>query len=146
MGVTRDINYWKSDNAERYFSNLEFSITSGNNKLDIDESNNVLAVKPGSSTINIVFDGVKSSKNIIIKKNPVVNIDLKLENSEKFKTGDVLNFIAIPYDKKGNIIKDINIDFSFKGKSFDKSNSASGLILQDGRFVGDVWKIWGRCL
>lgn len=138
MGVTRDIDYWKSDNAERYFSNLEFSITSDNNKLDIDESNNVLAVKPGSSTINIVFDGVKSSKNIIIKKNPVVNIDLKLENSEKFKTGDVLNFNAIPYDKKGNIIKDINIDFSFKGKSFDKSNSASGLILQDGRFVGDV--------
>ena len=108
MGVTRDIDYWKSDNAERYFSNLEFSITSDNNKLDIDESNNVLAVKPGSSTINIVFDGVKSSKNIIIKKNPVVNIDLKLENSEKFKTGDVLNFNAIPYDKKGNIIKDIN--------------------------------------
>ena len=138
MGVIRDIDYWKSDNAERYFSNLEFSITSDNNKLEIDESNNVLAVKPGSSTINIVFDGVKSSKNIIIKKNPVVNIDLKLENSEKFKTGDVLNFNAIPYDKKGNIIKDINIDFSFKGKSFDKSNSASGLILQDGRFVGDV--------
>ena len=32
MDVVRDIDYWKSDNAERYFSNLEFSINSSNNK------------------------------------------------------------------------------------------------------------------
>ena len=41
-------------------------------------------------------------------------------------------------DQKGEEIDDINIDFSFTGKSFDKSNTASGLILGDGRFVGDV--------
>ena len=54
--------------AERYFSNLEFSINSSNDKLNIDDSNNVLAVKSGSATINVVFDGVKSSKTINIKK------------------------------------------------------------------------------
>ena len=42
------------------------------------------------------------------------------------------------YDKKGKVLNDLPVDFSFTGKSFDKSNSASGLILQDGRFVGDV--------
>ena len=138
MGVIRNIDYWKSDNAQKYFSNLEFSINSSNNKLDVDESNNVFALKSGSATINVVFDGIKSSINITIKKNPVTNIDLNFEKQKEIRTGDVLDFDAIAYDKKGNIIDGLDIDFSFKGKSFDKSNSASGLILQDGRFVGDV--------
>jgi hypothetical protein len=138
MNVLRNIDYWKSDNAKKYFSNLVFSITSSNNKIEVDESNNILALKPGSATINVTFDGVKSSKNIVIKKNPVSNIDLKLKKQENIRTGDVLDFNAIAYDKKGNIVEDANINYSFKGKSFDKSNSASGLILQDGRFVGDV--------
>ena len=138
MNVIRDIDYWKSDNAERYFSNLEFSINSSNDKLDIDDSNNVLAVKSGSSTINVVFDGVKSSKTINIKKNPVVNIDLNIQRPEKVRTGDVINLTGNAYDKRGNIIDGVELEYSFTGKSFDKSNSASGLILQDGRFVGDV--------
>ena len=139
MDVVRDIDYWKSDNAERYFSNLEFSISSSNDKLEIDDSNNVLAVKSGSATINVVFDGVKSSKTINIKKNNVNNIDLSIaEKPEKIRTGDVINLKADAYDKRGNLVNDVNIKFSFTGKSFDKSNTASGLILQDGRFVGDV--------
>ena len=139
MDVVRDIDYWKSDNAERYFSNLEFSISSSNDKLEIDDSNNVLAVKSGSATINVVFDGVKSSKTINIKKNNVNNIDLSIaEKPEKIRTGDVINLKADAYDKRGNLLNDVNIKFSFTGKSFDKSNTASGLILQDGRFVGDV--------
>ena len=139
MNVVRDIDYWKSDNAERYFSNLEFSISSSNDKLEIDDLNNVLAVKSGSATINVVFDGVKSSKTINIKKNNVNNIDLSItEKLEKIRTGDVINLEADAYDKRGNLLNDVNIKFSFTGKSFDKSNTASGLILQDGRFVGDV--------
>ena len=128
MDVVRDIDYWKSDNAERYFSNLEFSINSSNDKLNIDDSNNVLAVKAGSATINVVFDGVKSSKTINIKKNPVTNINLSLQKPEKVRTGDVINLKADAYDKRGNLISDIKLKYSFTGKSFDKSNSASGLI------------------
>ena len=139
MNVVRDIDYWKSDNAERYFSNLEFSISSSNDKLEIDDLNNVLALKSGSATINVVCDGVKSSKTINVKKNSVNNIDLSVtEKPEKIRTGDVINLKADAYDKRGNLLNDVNIKFSFTGKSFDKSNTASGLILQDGRFVGDV--------
>ena len=95
MDVVRDIDYWKSDNAERYFSNLEFSVSSSNDKLEIDDSNNVLAVKSGSATINVVFDGVKSSKTINVKKNNVNNIDLSIaEKPEKIRTGDVINLKA----------------------------------------------------
>ena len=138
MDVVRDIDYWKSDNAERYFSNLEFSINSSNNKLNIDDSNNVLALESGSATITVVFDGIKSSRTINIEKNPVANINLSLQKPEKVRTGDVVNLKADAYDKRGNLISDVKIKYSFTGKSFDKSYSASGLILQDGRFVGDV--------
>ena len=51
MGVTRDIDYWKSDNAERYFSNLEFSITSDNNKLEIDDISNLSVNETLSRTL-----------------------------------------------------------------------------------------------
>ena len=110
MNVVRDIDYWKSDNAERYFSNLEFSISTSNDKLEIDDSNNVLAVKSGSATINVVFDGVKSSKTINVKKNNVNNIDLSIaEKPEKIRTGDVINLKADAYDKRGNLVNDVNI-------------------------------------
>ena len=68
---------------------------------------------------------------------PVNKLVLKSDESN-VRSGDVINFTAVAYDKRGNTLDDITVDFSFTGKSFDKSNSASGLILEDGRFVGDV--------
>ena len=54
----------------------------------------------------MVFDGVKSSKTINIKKNNVNNIDLSIaEKPEKIRTGDVINLKADAYDKRGNLIK-----------------------------------------
>jgi len=50
----------------------------------------------------------------------------------------LFNSKLMPSNKKGNTLNGIPIEYSFTGKSFDKSNSASGLILEDGRFVGDV--------
>ena len=85
-------------------------------KLNIDDSNNVLAVKAGSATVNVVFDGVKSSKTINIKKNPVTNINLSLQKPEKVRTGDVINLKADAYDKRGNLISDIKLKYSFTGK------------------------------
>ena len=54
------------------------------------------------------------------------------------RTGDVVQFEAKAYDKKGKEVSDAPFEFSFKGKSYDKSNTASGLIDNDGRFVADV--------
>ena len=69
--------------------------------------------------------------------NPVTSIELK-SNLNELRTGDVVQFDAKAYDKRGNEVTDAPLEFSFKGKSFDKSNTASGLIDNDGRFVADV--------
>ena len=133
----RVVDYWNYDKALRYFSNVEVDIKSNNERVKIDLSNNILAVEEGNSTITASFDGISDKIDLKIQKNPISKLNLISDNSN-VKTGDVINFKVKAIDKKGNEIKNIPVQYSFTGKSFDKSNSASGLILEDGRFVGDV--------
>ena len=133
----RIIDYWNYDMAKRYFANVGVTLTSNNNKISIDSSNNILAIEEGDATIMANFDGATDKIDINIQKNPVSELNLISDNSN-VKTGDVVNFDIIALDKKGNEIKNIPVEFSFTGKSFDKSNLASGLVLEDGRFVGDI--------
>ena len=137
LDVKRVIDYWSTDIASKYFSNISFSLKAQNDKINIDKSNNILAVKGGVSTIEANIDGITGSIDVKILKNPTSKIEL-VSNNDNVKTGDVIQFNTIAYDKKGKILNDLPVNFSFTGKSFDKSNTASGLILQDGRFVGDV--------
>ncbi|MEE3112936.1 MAG: hypothetical protein VX263_02425 [Bacteroidota bacterium] len=118
-------------------NDVKFNLTSSNNLISIDNLNNVKAKTSGKSTLTAEFEGITSSIVLNIKKNPVSYIELK-SNSDEARTGDVFQFRAVAYDKKNVVIGDAPIKFSFTGKSFDKSNTASGLIEKDGRFVGDV--------
>ena len=133
----RIIDYWNYDKAKRYFANVGVTLTSNNNKISIDSSNNILAIEEGDATIMANFDGATDKIDVNIQKNPVSELNLISDNSN-VKTGDVVNFDIIALDKKGNEIKNIPVEFSFTGKSFDKSNLPSGLVLEDGRFVGDI--------
>ena len=137
LNTKRKIDYWSYDVASKYFSEVDVSLTSSNDKIQIDESNNILALKEGSSSVIATFDGISGMIDLKIQKNPVAKLVLK-SDTDKARSGDVINFDAIALNKKGEKIDEINVDFSFTGKSFDKSNTASGLILGDGRFVGDV--------
>ena len=137
LNTKRKIDYWSYDVASKYFSEVDVSLTSSNDKIQIDESNNILALKEGSSSVIATFDGISGMIDLKIQKNPVAKLVLK-SDTDKARSGDVINFDAIAFNKKGEKIDEINVDFAFTGKSFDKSNTASGLILGDGRFVGDV--------
>ena len=137
LNKKRIIDYWNYDKAYKYFSKVDVSIRSNNEKVKIDSSNNILAIQEGNSTITATFDGVSDKIELKVKKNPVNRLDL-ISDVSNIKTGDVIQFKTNAFDKKGNTLNGIPIEYSFTGKSFDKSNSASGLILEDGRFVGDV--------
>jgi len=133
----RIIDYWNYDKAYKYFSKVDVSLRSNNGKVKIDSSNNILAVQEGNTTIIATFDGITDKIELKIQKNPVEKLEL-ISSESNVKTGDVIQFKTNAFDKKGNIVNGVPIEYSFTGKSFDKSNSASGLILEDGRFVGDV--------
>ena len=137
LDTKRVIDFWTTDVAARYFSKVDMLLTSSNNKIEIDESNNILALEEGSSSIIALFDGVKGEIDIKVEKNPVARLVLK-SSENNVRSGDVINYNTVAYDKKGNVIEGIKVDYSFTGKSSDKSNTASGLILNDGRFVGDI--------
>ena len=133
----RIIDYWNYDKAQRYFANVGVNLTSSNDKIRIDSSNNILALEEGNTSITANFDGVTNKIDIYIQKNPISELNLISDNSN-VKTGDVVKFDVIALDKKGNKLNDMPVEYSFTGRSFDKSNLASGLILEDGRFVGDI--------
>jgi hypothetical protein len=40
--------------------------------------------------------------------------------------------------RRGKIIEDLPFSYTFSGKAVDKSNTASGLIMSDGKFVAEV--------
>ena len=137
-GTYIPITYEVIDEMGYVRNDVDFSLKSSNNILEIDAVNNVKAVKEGSASFEASYEGIIGKINIQVLKNPVEKIVLTTTNSE-CRTGDVVQYSATAYDKKGQKINEsLPFKYSFTGKSFDKSNTASGLIFDDGRFVGDV--------
>ena len=137
-GTYVPISYKVIDEMGYVRNDVDFSLKSSNNILEIDDVNNVKAVKEGSTSFEASYEGITGKITIQVLKNPVEKIVLTTSNSE-CRTGDVVQYSATAYDKKGQKINEsFPFKYSFTGKSFDKSNTASGLIFDDGRFVGDV--------
>ncbi len=137
-GTYVPISYKVIDEMGYVRNDVDFSLKSSNNVLEIDDVNNVKAVKEGSTSFEASYEGITGKITIQVLKNPVEKIVLTASNSE-CRTGDVVQYSATAYDKKGEKINEsFPFKYSFTGKSFDKSNTASGLIFDDGRFVGDV--------
>ena len=137
-GTYVPITYEVIDEMGYVRNDVDFSLKSSNNILEIDAVNNVKAVKEGSASFEASYEGIIGKINIQVLKNPIEKIVLTTTNSE-CRTGDVVQYSATAYDKKGQKINEsLPFKYSFTGKSFDKSNTASGLIFDDGRFVGDV--------
>ena len=136
-GTYVPISYEVIDEMGFKRENVNFSLTSSNDILSIDPINNVKALKAGKTTLEATFEGITGRINIEVIENPVVSIDL-VSNLNQMRTGDVVQLEATAFDKKGKELSDIPFEYSYKGKSFDKSNTASGLIDNEGRFVADV--------
>ena len=136
-GTYLPISYEVIDEMGFKRNNVNFSLKASNDILHIDDVNNIKAISSGATTLEATFEGVTGKINIQVLKNPVVNIEIT-SNSDQSRTGDVINFKAKGFNKRGQEISDLPFEYSFKGKSFDKSNTASGLISNEGKFVADV--------
>jgi len=136
-GTYLPISYEVIDEKGFKRENVNFSLTASNDIIEIDPINNIKAVKAGKSTLRADFQGITGILNIEILENPVESIDL-VSNLSQLRTGDVVQFEATAYDRKGKVIADVPFEYSYRGKSFDKSLTASGLIDDDGRFVADI--------
>ena len=106
------------------------------NVVSVDSNGLLKALKKGDATITVEVEGVKTSKKIKVKDNPVISLNISA-NSNSVRTGDVVTLSSKMLDKKGREIKNLNPTYSFHGVSFDGSSSASGLIKKN-KFVADV--------
>ena len=104
--------------------------------VSVDANNLLKAEGKGKSNITLEYDGVKVSKEIKVLENPVHSINIKA-SSNSVRAGDVVTLNGLLIDKKGKELDGLNPTFSFQGKSFDSSNSASGLIMNN-KFVADI--------
>ncbi|GHE70824.1 LVIVD repeat-containing protein [Roseivirga thermotolerans] len=92
--------------------------------------------KEGKVNITAKAENIENTISLNVVKNPITRIELSADGDQG-RTGDVFHFNAKALDAKGNVIADAPIQYSFYGVSDDVSQSASGLIKQDGRFVAD---------
>ncbi len=130
-----DINVFDQANLPR--EDLVAKVKSSNESIATsDRFYNLTTMKPGKVTITATVEGIEGKVNIEVIENPVASVALDVDMDEA-RTGDVFHFTAKALDKKGNEVKDAMITYTFEGKSYDVSSSASGMIEQDGRFVGD---------
>ena len=106
------------------------------NVVSVDSNGLLKALKKGDAIITVEVEGVKTSKKIKVKDNPVISLNISA-NSNSVRTGDVVTLSSKMLDKKGREIKNLNPTYSFHGVSFDGSSSASGLI-KENKFVADI--------
>ncbi|MDC3219294.1 hypothetical protein OAT98_01760, partial [Flavobacteriaceae bacterium] len=114
-----------------------FQLSTDSDNIEIDAFNNVKAVSPGKAVLSASFDNISTSLTIDVLENPVVKLELKA-GLDVARTGDVVNYEAVGYDKAGKRIEGLPFSYTFSGKAVDKSNTASGLIMSDGKFVAEV--------
>ena len=113
------------------------NISSSNPDIVSVDSNNLLkAMRKGKANISLEYQGLKVSKEIKVMDSPANSIKFSISKNS-VKTGEVVTLKGILLDRKGKEIKGLNPTFSFHGKSFDSSNSASGLVM-DNKFVADI--------
>ena len=104
--------------------------------ISVDSNGLVKGLKKGESKLTIEFNGIETSKNVSVVENPVKSVNVTV-NQNSVRTGDVVTLNSIFYDKKGKPVDNIKPTYSFSGKSFNISSSASGLI-RENKFVADI--------
>ncbi len=127
------------DEANQLRSDQQIYYSSSNPKIaDINKIGILTAYKPGKVTINAKAGSISQDFNLKVKKNPVVDLSIEIQN-KKIRTGDVERIIANAYDRRKKPITDVPIVFSYSGKAdYGRGLPAAAQITSDGRFVAET--------
>ncbi len=114
---------------------VQVKFSTQNQKIaSFDGFNNLIPYQKGKVKITAEADGIQSTQTIDVRINPVEAIEMSasLDNA---LTGDVIQLKVTTRNKAGKVIKNIPVSYSFRGKSDDVMEFATGMIQDDGRFV-----------
>ncbi|MDH5475148.1 MAG: Ig-like domain-containing protein [Cyclobacteriaceae bacterium] len=130
VNVFDELNFLRNDINVSFHTNKPSVVS-------FDVFGNLTAEGVGKATISAEAEGIKGSVNINVIESPISRIQLS-SDAIAARTGDVFHFNTSVLDKKGNVIENAPLHYSFVGVSDNIEYSASGLIKQDGRFVADI--------
>ncbi len=138
-GTTVRLEPMVYDEANLIRDEVSVILASSNSKVaKIDGIGNLITLKSGNTTISATVDSLFLSIDLEVIKNPVRSLSLS-SDQDKIRTGDVLRFNAVAYDRRDKVINDAPIQFSYNGKSIRGNGlSASAQIMGDGRFVAET--------
>ncbi|MBT4661903.1 MAG: hypothetical protein HOI72_01875 [Candidatus Marinimicrobia bacterium] len=127
------------DKADLVRDSAKVSLSSSNTDVaDFDQYGNLKAKKSGKVTITASADDITESLNVKVVKNPVRKVTLSAE-SDKIRTGDVLDFIAKTLSRSGKELNDVPVNFSLSGEAeYGIGLPASGLLTPEGKFVAET--------
>lgn len=105
--------------------------------LDINQFGRINAKSTGKAKITASIEGVTKTHEIEVVSNPVTSIEISV-NEDVARTGDVLTLKAIAKDKKGNVVSDAPVVYSFTARPDDsRGEAAPAQIEQNGKFVAN---------
>ncbi|MEM7109002.1 MAG: hypothetical protein AAF519_12310 [Bacteroidota bacterium] len=136
-GVTIPLSVKVIDEANFERPEVDVNISSSNTKVvSVAPFKKLIANSAGNSTITVEAGGVATKIDLKIVENPIVKIELVPDMTEG-RSGDVFTLEARALDKKGKVIENAPINYSFTGESYDVSAAPSGLMTLEGKFVAD---------
>ena len=104
---------------------------------DFDEFGHLTIYRRGLVQLTATVEGISSSTDLRIVRNPVRKIELSLEEDD-YRTGDVISFKARALTASGRAVEDAPVVFSFTGKAvYGIGLPASGQITPQGKFVAE---------
>ena len=137
-GASFPLHIKVTDKAGMALQNPSISIESSNPKVArVDALNNFYAGEPGNGSLIINSGGITNTLQFKISKNPVVSMSIDVPTT-KARTGDVLTFKAIAFDKSGKALKDIPVLYTVNSTLYESASGASAIIEPDGRFVAEA--------
>ena len=104
---------------------------------DFDKFGHLTVYRRGRVQLTVTAEGISSSTDLRIVRNPVRKIVLSLEEVD-YRTGDVITFKARALTASGRAVEDAPVVFSYTGKAvYGIGLPASGQITPQGKFVAE---------
>ena len=138
-GTTVRLEPMVYDEANLIRDEVSVVLASSNSKVaKIDGIGNLVTLKSGNTTISATVDSLFLSIDLEVIKNPVRSLSLS-SGQDNIRTGDVITFTAVAYDRKNRVVDDAPIQFSYNGKAvYGIGLPAAAQIMPDGRFVAET--------
>jgi len=121
--------------------NVEVRVSSSDEAIaTVNAFNELMVHQPGKVTLTAEAEKVNAEWSFKASANPTVELTLEHNfEGKNIRTGDVVRFVAKPLNKKGAVIEDMPITYSFIARPDDQlGQGASAQIEQDGRFVANM--------